>query len=203
MVLVRALVILAISSCFGGLLDATGYTIESSSISLTLKDSKSGLEAENVLFVEGKTTVVVDGIVWAGEADGSNSLSYETSVNGEVQAFGSITLSDDPLNLPSSVEAGEIVVKERGKTAIEVILVSGSSKSEGSTQVQTIATWMSAIPFIFAMIFSFFNSRRELTFLATIFLGSFIVEGSFGGGFVFAINDCLVEALSDISHAYM
>ena len=203
MVLLRSLVAWAFLGSLVALPSANSYSIDSSSISLSLVDARSGLIAESTLFIDDRTYVVVDGIFWEGDAESGSELSYETLVNGEVQVVGTITLPDDPLSLPNSIEAGEISVDKGGKTTIEVRLMTGDSKSEGSTQVQTIATWVSSVPFIVALVLSFFNPAKELTLLAIIFLGSFIVEGSLARGFVFAINNCLVEAIGNVSHAYM
>jgi len=203
MVLAGFLALLTVSGYIGGLPEASGYSLASSSVSLSLRDARTNAAAISTLFVDEYAAVVVDGVVWEGDAQSGSVLLYKTFVDNKLQARGRITLPDDPLALPMSFDAGEISASRRGKTLIEVKLTVGDSKSEGSLDVQTIQAWMSSIPFIAAVLIALFHARKELSLLAGILLGSFMVEGSLAGGFVFAINRCLVDAIADTSHAYI
>ena len=77
--------------------------------------------------------MTVKGLKWneTGDVDGSlNELLYETSVDGKVQATGSVNLTElGSRELLQEVEVGTIKVNDRGTHCISVKLTVDSSES--------------------------------------------------------------------------
>jgi hypothetical protein len=94
---------------------ALEYTPDASGATLNLEDEATRIAEIRTIFIGDTTLVTLEGIDWSpvesdSNATSSKNLVWETSVNGVVQASGVIGLSDVGRELPTSIDAGSIVV---------------------------------------------------------------------------------------------
>ncbi len=79
---------------------------------VSLTDETTRIAGLKTIFIGDTTLVTLEGIEWSSDDSVSNSssLMWETTVNGIVQDSGMVDISDEPLDLPTSISAGSIVV---------------------------------------------------------------------------------------------
>jgi hypothetical protein len=182
---------------------AIGYSIGSSKLTITLKDDRTGSSPLSTLFLNENATVIVDGISWTGVDEGDLVLTYQTFVDGEEVIQGKINLPDDPLSLPSWIQAGEVFSSKPGSTLIEVKLSVGESETSADLEVQAFKKWMASIPMIVALILVSAKVRPELSLLGGLFVGGCMVAGSLTEGFKSVTTNYVFNTVSEASHIYM
>ena len=90
---------------------ASAYIPDASGGSLDLMDAATGISGIRTIFVGDSTVVTLSGIAWSMSDSTSSTMVWETSVNGEVKASGVVEIDGvDPEDLPTSIDAGSIVV---------------------------------------------------------------------------------------------
>merc|ERR1719281_2154695 len=103
------------------------------------------------MFLDDITIVELTDIAWIlddGEnATSSSILSWETAVDGEVQASGTVDLTGiDALDLPSSIEAGSILVSKGRSSSVSVTISIDDISTGTSGDFQTYSRGVSIIP---------------------------------------------------------
>jgi hypothetical protein len=196
-----------------------GYVIDekySSSLSLRLVDVETKISPISLLLLNKETNVVVEGLHWSestssetsskdNNKDNNNYLNFTTYLNDQVVDSGTIKLPNDPLELPNSIETGFIVATESGKTVIRVEI------SDGSTTIVVVETntrayqsWIILFPIGCAFImFLVLNVDMVYALMCSMFIGSWIAEGSFILGSRKIFDTYLLEAISDPTHVSM
>jgi hypothetical protein len=176
----------------------------SNALSLRLIDIQTKMSPLSVLFLNKKTTVIVRGISWTGDAS-TTSLKYTTFLNEEEVAHGSIALSSDPLELPTTINAGTIVVTDGGSSIVRVVLNDGSTEETNvDMAVRAFSQWYAILPVAASFVsFLLFNLEMEVALFLSIFCGSWIIQGSFFRGFTAIFQIYLLEAMSESSHVAM
>ena len=113
---------LALSSTFViVVVEAFDYIPNVENAAQNLVDKTTGIDELRTIFIDDTILVNLEGIEWApvfedntnnnnATTDSSSFLKWETSVNGVVQTTGTIDLADVNRELPTSIEAGYIVV---------------------------------------------------------------------------------------------
>ena len=181
-----------------------GYSLDGESqITLSLEDTRTGISPISTLFLGEKATVVAEGLSWVGTSEGDTTLKYETRLNGETVASGTIDLPEDPLDLPIAIQAGEVYTSTTGSTFIEVQLSVGNTREYTSTNVQSIKKWTAAMPVIIGLGLPFINIGVGYSLLTGLFVGACLVSGSVVDGFVSMTTTYILDAVSAASHGYM
>ena len=124
---------------------------------IVLTDEATSITDIVTIFTDESVLVTVDGIEWnaTGSVEGSdNLLRFETLVDGETQASGSISLEDVSRELPTSIDAGAIKVDKGGRYTIEVILSVDSSEESTSESYEAYAAGVAIIPLIMVLVFA-------------------------------------------------
>lgn len=81
--------------------------------SIFLTDAKTGIPGLKTIFLNDVTLVAVNDVVWEESGVGSTGndfLTYQTLVNGELQAEGTIDLTGVGRQLPSSLDVGNVTI---------------------------------------------------------------------------------------------
>ena len=88
------------------------YSPDAGDGSISLEDEATRIGGLKTIFIGDTTLVTLNDIVWSPDdsVGNSSSLMWETSVNGVVQDSGMVELSEEALDLPTSISAGSIVV---------------------------------------------------------------------------------------------
>jgi hypothetical protein len=131
-----------------GFATAFDYSITGAG-SIVLTDQETGITDCVTIFTDEFTDVFVDGIEWdeTGVVDGSDDLLFwETSLDGEVQASGSMSLADVGRELPTSLSAGSVKPNSKGSAFIEVKITVDGSSATTNTSAQAYAAGLSIIP---------------------------------------------------------
>ena len=196
---------LAVSWLFLSLWRCTdAYILASQSdLSLSLTDVTTGVSPVLTLFLNEKVVVSVDGIKWEGAANSSSTvLEFTTVVDGNVFAQGKINLPESALELPYSVDVGEIYTSKSGPTTIEVTLRASESSLSTSLTIQSFKSWVSFTPIIVVIILGLLTRQVEVSLVLGIFVGACIITGGVRGGFKTTIDTYLLDAASNLSHVY-
>ena len=228
-VLVGVLGLFSISFVDGYVIDET---YSSSSLSLRLVDVETNISPVSVLLLNKETTIIVEGLHWSGSSgsssseissrssnnsndnndtsnDNNNYLNYTTYLNEQVVDSGTIKLSDNPLELPTSIEAGSIIATESGTTNIRVEINDGSTATDyvivvAETTTRAYQSWTIAIPIGCAFImFLVLNVDIIYALFSSMLIGSWIAEGSFIAGIRKVFDTYLLQAISDSTHVSM
>lgn len=173
-------------------------------LSLRLVDVQTSSSPLSFLFLDKQTKVIVRGLSWTGNAS-TTSLNYTTFLNEEEVAHGSVTLSSDPLELPTTIYAGTIAVTDVGSTFLRVVLNDGSTEETNvELTVRACSQWYAIIPMIASFVpFLLFKLEIEVALFFAIFSGSWIIQGSLFKGCTAIFQTYLLEAVSERSHAAM
>jgi hypothetical protein len=130
---------------------AVAYTITAVG-DIGLTDDETGLSGLVTIFKEEPTTVTVSGLEWDDADTSVTSLMYETFYNDKSAATGTIELEAG--DLPDSVDAGSILVGDRGTVTIRVVLTSGESEEETSSDYQSFRKGVALIPLLVVLGFA-------------------------------------------------
>ena len=109
---------------------------------ISLTDLETGIGGIITIFTDSLIGVAVDGLEWdeTGSVDQSDdTLYWETLIDGEVQASGSVSLADVGRQLPTSIDAGSVKTSKKGRRSIEVRITVDSSTASTDTKVQAYA----------------------------------------------------------------
>jgi hypothetical protein len=110
--------------------------------SILLTDVETGIGDILTIFTDSDIGIAVDGLEWeeTGSVDQSDdTLYWETLIDGEVQATGSISLADVGRELPITFDAGSVKTSKKGRRAIEVRITVDSSTVSAETSAQAYA----------------------------------------------------------------
>ena len=134
---------------------ATPVAVVHSSIvsagSISLTDVATSISGLQTIFVDNEIAVTADGLEWiASEAinDTNDTLVYETLVDGNIVATGSVSLTDVDQELPTSIDAGTISIPNKGRYTIEVVLTIGDSEASTSSQFEAYGAGVAIIPLL-------------------------------------------------------
>jgi hypothetical protein len=147
------LLLIALSATISNAFD---YQISSDEESLKLTDIETGIDGLKTVFLNGKTKIDVVDLTWeekenATGSTGTELLFWTTAVDGVVQASGNYTFGRV---LPSTIEAGEVVISSNSIHKITVTLtVEGNAEPiEISKDVTAFQAWVSLIPLFLVLI---------------------------------------------------
>lgn len=199
-----------------------------SSFSLRLIDVETNISPIPVLFLKKKTSVVVEGLGWLIEdevtrkidnafvhkTNDDSRLIYSTFVNERQVANGTIELSDiwnsnNTKGISSSIDVGVIEVNHSGLNSIRVVLYSilnGGDiiESSATLNVRSHHQWTASIPIFLSFgLFLVFKVHIIHSLFFAMFIGSWIIEGSFIDGFRAVLETHILQAATDSVHASM
>ena len=180
--------------------------LDANETSLILKDSRTGMIART-LFLEESTTAIVDGLLWKDSLNstGTEILRYRTLLNGDKVNEGYMALPTDPLELPTSLDAGKIFAEQRGNTVVKVeFWIDERANDSVEVEVRAIRKWMASIPMIVIFVLGFLARLHVIyTLVIGLFVGGCMVTGSFIDGFKAIITTYIIDVASEASHVYM
>jgi len=187
-----------------------GQAPDTEGASIALTDEATKIGDLRTLFVGDPTVVTLDGIVWS-EVDVSTAggFIWETSIDGIIQETGTIEVSDNTtsLDLPSSIDAGSVVVDKAGATIVTVTITSMDdvelAASASSDEMMAFRPGVSLLPLILILVLAFTTQMVELSLFLGIWLGACLLTGSLSAGFKTTLDEFLVGALADEGHVYV
>lgn len=137
----------ALLSCFGSLLAlTTSHAYEITALGdISLEDVDTGIGDIRTVFTDEPTAVTVSGVEWNQDDQNVTTVAFETFVDGKSVASGTVDVTD---GLPDSIDAGTVVVTERGKTKFRVVITSGESTAETSANYQSFGNGVAIIPLL-------------------------------------------------------
>lgn len=110
--------------------------------------------------------VSVSGIKWKLSESPTDTLqlNWETLVDGQVIASGSVDLDSTSRELPTSVDAGEIIISDRGRSTVEVVLTVDDSSASTSAEFQVFGSGAAIIPLLIILLLAMTTKmvRRKL-----------------------------------------
>ena len=174
--------------------------------SLTLTDKATGIGDIRTIFVDEDVSVVVTGVEW--QASNSNSsvdfLRWETLIDGDVTKTGRVNLSDvSALDLPTSIEAGELKIPDSGRHTITVNLYIDESEASVNDDYETFQAGASIVPLLVVLVLAMTTQMVEFSLLFAIFVGACMVAGDIKMGFKSTLDDYILNALADVGHGYV
>lgn len=185
---------------------AIAYTIDASTASLSMFDSRTGVRAFT-LFYDEASDAILNGLQWKDGLSNNSSevLNYRTFVNGDKVHEGFLALPEDPLELPTQINAGTIFSMVRGKTTVEVeFWIDGKMNDSVSIEIQTFQKWMASIPMMVILGLGFVRDLHVIyTLLIGLFVGGCMITGSFIDGFKSIITRYIITAASNEQHVYL
>jgi len=183
---------------------ASAYIPDASGGSLDLMDAATGIGGIRTIFVGDSTVVTLSDIAWSMSEGNSTSstMVWETSVNGEVKASGVVELDGvDPDDLPTSIDAGSIVVDKTQLSTVEVsVSMEGGEPTSASGDYQTYGKGAAIAPLIVIILLALTTQMVELSLFSGIWLGASIITGSLADGFTTTIVEFLTGALANEGH---
>lgn len=119
--------------------------------SILLTDAATAISGLQTLFTEQEVFVTADGLEW--EANNSTlaggTLFFETFLSGELQSSGNMSLDDVGRELPTSIDAGSIIVKDGGgRYTIEVKLTVEGSEASTSNEFEAYGAGVAILPLV-------------------------------------------------------
>jgi hypothetical protein len=109
---------------------------------ISLTDQQTSIGSIISIFTGEFIDVAVEGLEWeeTGDVDGSaDMLFWETSIDGEVQSTGSMSLADVGRELPTSIDVGSVKTSKKGRRTIEVKITVDSSTASVDIKIQAYA----------------------------------------------------------------
>jgi hypothetical protein len=189
---------------------AHGYVLDRNitSLSLSFTDLETNTSPLSSIFLRKETKAIVNGLAWAleGNNDGQSSfLDFTLYVNDKEIQNGTISLSNDPFELPSTIDVGEFIVNESGTVDIKVILDDAIQAPVIVTiKVRAYQSWLVSIPVIIAFgMFLILKLNIVPTMFLAMFIGSWIVEGSLVDGFLAIFARYILDVLTNSKNASM
>jgi len=181
------------------------YSPDAGDGSISLEDEATRIGGLKTIFIGDTTLVTLNDIVWSPDdsVGNSSSLMWETSVNGVVQDSGMVELSEEALDLPTSISAGSIVVDKKQVSTVSVeIFLMGNPETSSSTSgdFATYGSGVSLVPLIIILLLASTTQMVELSLFLGIWLGACILTGSLAAGFKSTILDYLILELADEGH---
>jgi hypothetical protein len=173
---------------------------------IILTDVETQISPIVTLFLDEPVDVTVDGIGWASNTnttDGETSLTYETFVNGKIQASGTFDLSDVGRELPGSIPAGQVKVSSNGRHYIEVKLTLDGKTESTSDSYVAYKAGVSIFPLIVVLLFAVTTRMVEFSLFSAIFVGACMVSGNVKDGFKMTLDNFILNALSNVDHGYV
>lgn len=92
----------------------------------------------------------INGLVWEPGDTPTDSflLNWETRVDGQVAATGSVQLDSTSRELLTSVEVGEIMIGDRGRSTVEVVVTVDNSSATTSAEFQVYGAGAAITPLL-------------------------------------------------------
>jgi hypothetical protein len=142
--------LLALASLVGSTA-AFDYSIKGAG-EISLTDQETSIGNLVSIFTGEFIDVAVEGLEWeeTGDVDGSaDMLFWETSIDGEVQSTGSMSLAGVGRELPTSVDVGSVKTSKKGRRTIEVKITVDSSTASADTKIEAYAAGGTSRNFLF------------------------------------------------------
>lgn len=124
-----------------GMVDAYDITA-AGDISLT--DVETGISDLRTVFTDEDTLVTVSGLEWE-DTETVTEVTFETFVNGKLKASGTVDTTE---GLPDSIDAGTVVVKDRGTASFYVKITSGETSADTQADFQSFGNGVAIIPLL-------------------------------------------------------
>ena len=122
-----------------------GYEVTSAG-DITLTDVDTEISGLRTVFLDEPTGVTLTGVAWNETDDTVTEVTFETFVNGKSAATGTVEITDG--ELPDTIDAGVVYVKDRGTAKIRVEITSGSSSADTSASFQAFGNGVAIIPLL-------------------------------------------------------
>ena len=138
----------ALLSCLG-LFASSAINVKAYNITgagdISLTDTETDISDIETVFTDEQTTVTVTGVEWNEDDQNVTTVLYETFVNGKLLASGKVNVTE---GLPDSIDAGIVVVKDRGTAEFYVKITSGETEAESSREIQAFGNGVAIIPLL-------------------------------------------------------
>lgn len=130
-----------------------------------LRDAKTGIENLKTIFTDDVTLVEVRDVVWEPsgvvEVGGGNDfLTYQTLVNGELQAEGLINLTGVGRQLPTELAVGNVTIPKSTFSVMLLLLLSSLSWKREKRHSSSCVELSPSHPFFTFLIFLFFRNTH-------------------------------------------
>ena len=169
------------------------------------QDAATGIIGLKTMFIGQDVNVTLIDIIWVQTESATNdtTVSYQTSVNGVVQATGNYSLADVGRELPTSFFVGTVKSDQQGTSVITVALTLDTVVSETDASFQTYKPGLSILPLIVVLILAMTTRMVEFSLFCGVFVGACIVAGDINMGFKTSLDTYLLNALDDPDHVYV
>ena len=154
MKIVAALLLLLLPSLAAGF-DYSLVLGEDTAVALV--DKETGITDIRTIFTDEDVLVSVKEVMWErndnnSTASSSDTLFWETFVDGKLQDSGSQSLANVGRELPTTIDTGEIKVGARGTRTIAVVLTVDDANITVTKDVRAYASGVSIIPLLVVLI---------------------------------------------------
>ena len=117
---------------------------------IELIDKETSIPGIKTIFKDKPALVSVSGIEWELSETPTDTLAltWKTLVDGKEIATGSVDLNSTSRVLPTSVDVGEIVISDRGRSTVEVVLTVDDSSASATAEFQVFGSGAAIVPLL-------------------------------------------------------
>ncbi len=117
---------------------------------IELIDKETSIPGIKTIFKDKPALVSVSGIEWKASKTPTDTLTlnWVTLVDGEIVTSGSVALNGTSRELLTSVDAGEIIISDRGRSTVEVRLQVDNSSASTTAEFQVFGSGAAIAPLL-------------------------------------------------------
>jgi hypothetical protein len=162
---------------------------------IELIDKETSIPGIKTIFKDKPALVSVSGIEWeASETPTSTlTLNWVTLVDGEIVTSGSVDLDSTSRELLTSIDAGEIIISDRGRSTVEVRLQVDNSSASTTAEFQVFGAGAAIAPLLI-ILFLAMTTKMVSELLLEICTEGYLLSLSYRWSFRFSQASLWVPA---------
>jgi hypothetical protein len=138
--------------------------------SIVFTDLDTSISPILTLFVDQQAIVTLDGLEWEASSTTNSStdtIMFETFVDGKLADSGNYPVGDVGRELPSSIDVGTILVPKGGRYTVQVILTLDDFSVDTSTEIEAYGSGVAILPLLVILVLAVWTNMvsRKLAFV--------------------------------------
>ncbi|GAX12403.1 hypothetical protein FisN_2Hh234 [Fistulifera solaris] len=172
---------------------------------IELIDKETSIPGIKTIFKDKPALVSVSGIEWeASETPTSTlTLNWVTLVDGEIVTSGSVDLDSTSRELLTSIDAGEIIISDRGRSTVEVRLQVDNSSASTTAEFQVFGAGAAIAPLLIILFLAMTTKMVEFSLFTGVFVGACMIAGNINDGFKSTLDTYILGAINDEGHVFV
>ncbi|GAX24958.1 hypothetical protein FisN_2Lh234 [Fistulifera solaris] len=172
---------------------------------IELIDKETSIPGIKTIFKDKPALVSVSGIEWEASETPTNTLSlnWVTLVDGEIVTSGSVDLDSSSRELLTSVDAGEVIISDRGRSTVEVRLQVDNSSASTTAEFQVFGAGAAIAPLLIILFLAMTTKMVEFSLFTGVFVGACMIAGNINDGFKSTLDTYILGAINDEGHVFV